>query len=195
MNKKRYRFFGGLVTAQAKWLNKMADQGFRLARTEKLLYEFQPCRPGQYRYCVEFIGEKSQAEAAEYRDFLHDMGYRTFFKNINLNYSAGKVVVRPWADKGGRISTSATTFDRELLIVEKENDGKPFELHTTYEDKLRYLKTARKPAAYLFVMMALLTVLCRSWVSGVFALLALAILVRYQIVLARLRKQASLEEW
>ena len=159
MNKKCYRFFGGLVTAQAKWLNKMSDQGFRLARTEKLLYEFQPCRPGQYRYCVEFIGEKSQAEAAEYRVFLHDMGYRTFFKNINLNYSVGKVVVRPWANQGGRVSTNATTFNRELLIVEKENDGKPFELHTTYEDKERYYKTARRPVLYLFAVMALLPII------------------------------------
>ena len=37
----------------------------------------------------------------------------------------GKVRLRPWAEKGGRIATNATTFNRELLIVEKDNDGKP----------------------------------------------------------------------
>ena len=47
-------------------------------------------------------------------------------KNINLNYSVGKVRWRPWAEIGGRIATNTTTFNRELLIVEKENDGKPF---------------------------------------------------------------------
>ena len=64
-----------------------------------------------------------------------DMGYKVFFKNINLNYSVGKVRLRPWAEMGGCIATNATTFNRELLIVEKSNDGKPFELHTSYADR------------------------------------------------------------
>ena len=66
------------------------------------------------------------------------MGYSVFYKNINLNYSVGKVRWRPWAEIGGRIATNTTTFNRELLIVEKENDGKPFELHTSYEDRANY---------------------------------------------------------
>ena len=44
---KRYRYFWTLLAAQSRWLNKMADRGLRLSRTEKLLYEFQPCAPGQ----------------------------------------------------------------------------------------------------------------------------------------------------
>lgn len=35
MSKKYYRFFGGLLTAQASWLNKMSAKGYRLVRTEK----------------------------------------------------------------------------------------------------------------------------------------------------------------
>lgn len=38
MSKKSYRFFGGLLTAQEKWLNKMSSKGYRLARTGKMLY-------------------------------------------------------------------------------------------------------------------------------------------------------------
>lgn len=129
MSKKCYRFFGGLLNTQEKWLNKKAQNGYRLIRTVKLLYEFKKCKPNQVKYCVEYIGEKSQNSAKDYHDFLEDMGYKVFYKNINLNYSVGKVRWRPWAEKGGRIATNATTFNRELLIVEKENDGKPFELH------------------------------------------------------------------
>ena len=33
MSKKCYRFFGGLLNAQAKWLNKMSEKGYRLVRT------------------------------------------------------------------------------------------------------------------------------------------------------------------
>ena len=30
MSKKCYRYFGGLLNTQAKWLNKMAEKGYRL---------------------------------------------------------------------------------------------------------------------------------------------------------------------
>ena len=33
MSKKCYRYFGGLLNTQAKWLNKMAEKGYRLVRT------------------------------------------------------------------------------------------------------------------------------------------------------------------
>ena len=97
MSKKCYRFFGGLLTVQKNWLNKMAEKGYRLIRTGKLLYEFEKCKPGQVQYCVEFIGQKSKANAEDYHDFLEEMGYSVFYKNINLNYSVGKVRWRPWA--------------------------------------------------------------------------------------------------
>ena len=90
MSKKCYRFFGGLLTVQKNWLNKMAEKGYRLIRTGKLLYEFEKCKPGQVQYCVEFIGQKSKANAEDYHDFLEEMGYSVFYKNINLNYSVGK---------------------------------------------------------------------------------------------------------
>lgn len=83
MSKKCYRFFGGLLTVQKNWLNKMAEKGYRLIRTGKLLYEFEKCKPGQVQYCVEFIGQKSKANAEDYHDFLEEMGYSVFYKNIN----------------------------------------------------------------------------------------------------------------
>lgn len=120
MSKKCYRFFGGLLNAQANWLNQMSQKGYRLVRTGRMLYEFEKCNPNEVTYCVEFIGEKSKENATDYANFLEDMGYKVFFKNINLNYSVGKVRLRPWAEMGGYIATNATTFNRELLIVEKQ---------------------------------------------------------------------------
>lgn len=149
MSKKCYRFFGGLLNTQEKWLNKMSEKGYRLVRTGKLLYEFEKCKPDEVTYCVEFIGEKSKESSIDYANFLEDMGYKVFFKNINLNYSVGKVRWRPWAERGGRIATNTTTFNREILIVEKANDGKPFELHTSYDDKEKYYRNPLTPC-YLF---------------------------------------------
>lgn len=191
---KRYRYFWSLLGAQARWLDKMADRGLRLVRTEKLLYEFEPCGPGEYRYCVEFVGHLSRDKAEDYARFLEDCGCRVWFKNVNLDWNVGKVEARPWAEPGGRLASNATTYNRELLIVEKKNDGKPFQLHTTNEDKARYYKVQRRPALFLFAVMAVLTVVLRSWPAGIFAGLALVILIRYQFALARLKRQGSLTE-
>ena len=191
---KRYRYFWTLLAAQSHWLNKMADRGLRLSRTEKLLYEFQPCAPGQYRYCVEFVAHLSREKAEDYARFLEDCGYRTWFKNANLNWNVGKVVGRPWAEPGGRLASNATTYNRELLIVEKENDGKPFRFHTALEDQIRYRKAQRRPALFLLAGMAPLAALTRSWPAALFAALALAVLIRHQLALARLKKQGGISE-
>lgn len=53
MRKKCYHFFGGLLNAQANWLNKMSEKGYRLIRAGKMLYEFEECKPNEVKYCVE----------------------------------------------------------------------------------------------------------------------------------------------
>lgn len=173
----------------------MADQGWRLARTEKLLYEFEECEPGKYRYCVDFVGEKSWSNSKDYRDFLQEMGYRVFYKNLNLDWNVGKVTVRPWAEKGGYIATSPGAYNRELLIVEKENDGRPFELHITYEEKIlsmRYLRSRWLSAALIFGVVGAVTI-HPGLIMAALALLIPAI--PYQMELIRLRREAETKEW
>lgn len=89
--KKCYRFFGGFLDTQEKWLNKMAHKGYRLINTGKIMYEFEECAPDEYQYCVEFVAHKSYKSEKEYRSFLEELGYKVFYKNANLNYSIGKV--------------------------------------------------------------------------------------------------------
>ena len=70
MNKKFYRFYGGLLNLQENWLNKMAKKGYRLIKVGKLQYEFENCTPNQYQYYIEYIGNKSKMSAENYRTFL-----------------------------------------------------------------------------------------------------------------------------
>lgn len=194
MNKKCCRFFGGFIASQAKWLNKMSENGFRLIGTGKLTYEFEECEPNQYKYCVEFIGHKSKAGAEDYARFLEDCGYRVFFKNINLNWNFGKTEVRPWAEKGGRLASNSTTFNRELLIVEKKNDGKPFELHTSFEDKIVYLNQLRRPWIYMFIVSFSLGIAMRALIWGIFALISAAGIIMSQVELKKLKESAKYTE-
>lgn len=195
MSIKQYRFYGGLLTAQENWLNKMGDNGYRLIRVEKLLYEFEKCESEKFQYCIEFIGQKSKVDAQEYRAFLEDMGYHMFYKNINLNYSIGKVKWRPWAEPGGQIATNSTTFNRELLIVEKLNDGKLFELHTSFEDKIQYYNTLKKPWFTLIALFVLMAILAMSVPMVICALVSLIPVIIYQLQINNLKKEAKTKEW
>lgn len=203
MNKTCFRFYGGLTVSQEKWLNKMSRGGWRLVRTGKLLYEFEPCEAGRYQYRVEFVGHKSREDADDYARFLTECGCRVWFKNINLNWNVGKTVYRPWAEKGGRIATNRTTYNRELLIAEKEADGKPFELHSTFEDRIAYGRSLRRTWIFLFLFALFFAVfsgiMLRTWTGillpAIFALLASAGLIACQVQLNRLKKQAKTQEW
>ena len=195
MSKKCYRFFGGLLQKQEEWLNKMAEQGYRLINVEKMVYEFEECKPGRVEYRIEYIGSKSQNDSQEYFQFLEDMGYKVFFKNINLNYSIGKVRYRPWAEKGGRIATNNTTYNKELLIVEKEKDGKPFELHTSFEDKIQYYKNLRKPYVIYFVLFLLIGVLTKVLLFSLLGLIPLEPALIYHHQVRKLKKEVISKEW
>jgi len=198
--KKCYRFYAGMMGSQARFLNRMAAEGYRLVHTDKMSYEFETCAPGAYEYCVEYVGNQSSQHAGEYKRFLEDLGYRTFYKNINLNYSAGKVYYRPAAEKGGRIGTASSTLNKELLIVEKPRDGKPFELHSTYEDKIKYMKILQGPwlfTAAIFLILWLVLGIFRSGspLLGVFALLMLIPVLLYQLEISRLKRESKTKEW
>jgi hypothetical protein len=187
--KKYFRFFGSLLNTQEKWLNKMAHNGYRLIKTSKLSYEFEECKPDQYQYCVEFVANKSYKREKDYRKFLEDMGYTVFYKNINSNFSKYKVVWRPYGSGAGQISTNPGSYNKELFIVEKENDGRPFELHTTNEDKAAYYKPIRN--SWLTLMILFLALSIWKYISsntltreviifGVIGMLTLFPIIHYQ---------------
>ena len=153
MTKTVVRYCFDFVEGQEKWLNKMALSGYRLVDCGKLTYKFESGAPGEYAYAVEFVADKSNSKAKDYRRFLEDAGFRTLTKNINLNFSVGKARWRPWADAGGQVSTSPGSYNKELLIIEKESDGKPFDLHTDMRELSAFFGTIRN--SYLMAVLLL----------------------------------------
>lgn len=193
------RFFAGFTGSQTKWLNSMAEKGYRLVKTGKIEYVFDECAPGKYVYVVEYVGDKSFEEEEKYKAFLEDLGYQVFYKNVNLAYSTNKLTFRPWADKGGKLSTLKTTFNKELLIVEKENDGKPFRLHTEKQDQIDYYNRMSRPW-YFAVFMALLlaiiywpSVLPTAVCGGLAVILALPVIIM-TLKARKIKKEKELEE-
>lgn len=134
----------------------MANQGYRLTKTGMWHYEFEECAPSAYCYRVEFVADKSLNKVKDYREFLEGLGIRSFTKNLNYNYSFGKVRLRYWGNSAS-LATSPGNINSELLIMEKKNDGTPFKVFTDISDNIAYfqkLRTGYLVPGLLFALLA-----------------------------------------
>lgn len=163
MTRRVYRYFFDALAGQEKWLNRMAAKGWRLVGCSTLSYLFEPCEPGAYEYAVDLAGDRSAAEARDYGAFLNALGYKVITKNLNANWSVGHVRWRPWARGGGQLATTAGNFNRELFLVEKPADGRPFRLHSSREDALSACRSARN--MYLWAVGAMLVLMAVTFLG------------------------------
>lgn len=148
-----------MLKTQAKWLNRQCSRGWRLVDTGKLSYTFEPCEPGAYQYAVDYVGNLSRGHGEDYAGFLSSCGYKTWYKNVNLQWSYGKVRWNPFGERGARIISSNTTLDRELLIVERRTEPGEFRLYTSPEDEAETLRSMRRRTLYPALIFAALGVL------------------------------------
>ena len=79
-------------------------------------------------------------------------------------------------------------------FVEKKNDGKPFELHTTYEDKALFYRKLMIPYLLLFLLFAALGLYTKMWgwfaAAAVFFFVCIVYLADY----LKMKKYSSLTE-
>lgn len=165
MSKTVFKYFFDFLEGQEKWLNHMSQKGYRLKSCGKIAYTFEKCEPGQYEYAVEFVGNQSWAKAKEYSRYLNSMGFHTFTKGININFSYGKIRWRPYAKGAGQVSSSHGGFNQELFILEKQKDGNPFVLHTDICDQINTYKGIRH--AYLWSLLFLAGLIAITFVVPV----------------------------
>jgi len=205
MSKTVFRYFIDFLDGQEKWLNRMAERGYRLKKCGIMTYTFEECGPNEYEYAVEFVGDRSVSRAKDYRGYLEDVGYRAFTKNINLNFSYGKVKWRPYAKGLGQLATSPGGYNSELLILEKKRDEKPFALHTTVQDKRNTYQAVLHAYAWAVFAMLALTVVAFlpgesppgavTWVLRaavlLFGVLFLIPAVKYFFLVRRLKEESK----
>lgn len=154
---RKFRIFLNPIEGQEKWLNEKAIEGLKLSKVGRFFYEFKKCRPNEYQYAVDYIGNKSNVQRKEYESFLADVEIKYFEKPLNLGqFSIGRVKYRPYANKGGKLATSRGMINREILILEKENNGNPFVIYNEVKDKIKALRERIKPHFYLLSFMIFL---------------------------------------
>lgn len=188
MKKSVRKFFWLFFTSQEQWLDKMSDGGWHLVGTTISGYEFEECEKGKYKYKVAYIANYSKESVEKYITSLKECGYRVFFKNANLNYSTGKVEYRPWAEEGGRVATDRTTLHKELLIIEKENDGTEFALCPTFEQRYGSYCKMRLWGVIGFILALLFAIVGKSIAWGIVAVLPLVWSALFHFELGKLKK-------
>ncbi|WP_207653884.1 DUF2812 domain-containing protein [Clostridium sp. BSD9I1] len=153
----KFKIFINPIEGQEKWLNEKAKEGFRLSKAGRFIYKFEKSEPMEYQYAVDYVGNKTISECKEYENFLGEVEIKYFEKTLNLGqFSVGRVKYRPYANPGGKMATSQGMINRELLILEKRNNGKPFGIYSNVRDKIMSLRERRKPYIYLFIFMLLM---------------------------------------
>lgn len=138
--KKFFKVFFSDIEKQEVWLNEMTNKGLRLVKTSNLFYYFEESQ-SKFLYKVEWAVNKSDDELNEYIAFLKELGINSFRKNFALGGIFYKK--RKFDPLSGKTRKSPGNINSELLILEKVNDGKPFEIYTTTDDKISYLKKIR----------------------------------------------------
>lgn len=209
MSKTAFRYFFDFLDGQEKWLNEMAQSGYRLKKCGRVSYTFDECKPSDYEYAVEFIGDKAYAVAKDYQVYLEGMGFCTLTKNININFSYSKVRWHPYAKGMGQSASSPGGLNKELLILEKRKDDKPFELHTDVSDKLEIYKAVRRTYVYgMLLMLGLLAITFIPSISslsvsatgifrvliGIFSILFLVPTAKYSTLVNTLKEESKIFE-
>lgn len=159
-----------------------------------LSYEFEKCDSNNYHYCVDFIADKGRREVEDYKLFLEDLGFHVFYKNMNLDYSVGKMRIRPWAKKGGEIAMKNTTYNKEVLIVEITPAHKAYKLHTSSNDMIVYYKNIRKPWDCIFLLQCLFAIVDLSIVWVLPILLTFIPIGLYQMKIHEVKREARIHE-
>lgn len=79
--------------------------------------------------------------------------------------------------------------------MEKGDDGKPFDLHTPFEDRASYYGSLRNPWLCIFLPFGLLGIVNRSIVLGALALVSLIPVILYQVQIMKVKQDAKTREW
>ena len=103
-------FWAWEAEKEQAWLNEMSAKGLALVAVGLCRYEFEPCQPGEYQYCLELLkNSPSHPESRQYLQFVEETG----------------------AEHVG-------SYLRWVYLRKRTKDG-PFELYSDNESRIRQL--------------------------------------------------------
>ncbi|AEA01670.1 DUF2812 domain-containing protein [Aerococcus sp. Group 1] len=167
----KYRAFLKPIEGRQNYLNQLAGQGYRLLSSGGVQQRFQKTADTDFHYTVQYIGHMTNRERLNYCDFIHDLGYKTFFAPLNIGkLSWGNVRLRPYNQGRTTIATDPGMINKEILIIESKGP-KEIPAFSENEGLGKDLKRRMRPAIYLMLVALVMLVIgilvyfgiLRSW--------------------------------
>lgn len=156
MGKFIFKYFFNFLGPQKKWLNEMAGKGWRLVEVSTFGYRFERCLKSEYIYEVVYSGYRRKEISIPYLNRLLDSGYNVFIKGLNRTMSSEKLKLKHSLGKVYNPKFSPRDGYKDVLIIEKKNDGKSFEVISVRDNNLRDLKFMRAIALGLTILVIVL---------------------------------------
>ena len=96
---------------EEKWLNQMVQQGWALCDYTWMKYTFEPCEKGEYVYCIDLLeNHYRNPKSVEFIEMVEETGVEHVASYMRWVY------------------------------FRKKSDGKPFELYTDLDSKIKQLQ-------------------------------------------------------
>jgi hypothetical protein len=126
MSKFIFKYFFDFMGSQKRWLNQLSHEGYHLVKVSSFGYTFEECERDAYSYEIIYRGFQRREFSEPYMDQLLDSGYNVFIKGLNRNLSSE--ILKDKQNKGRLYNPKFSPRNgfKEVLIIEKRNDGKPF---------------------------------------------------------------------
>ena len=156
MSKFIFKYFFNFLGPQKKWLNEMAEKGYRLVEVSTFGYRFERCLKSEYIYEVIYRGYRRKEISIPYINRLLDSGYNVFIKGLNRTMSSEKLKLKHSLGEVYNPKFSPRDGYKDVLIIEKKNDGKTFEWISPKDNNLRVLKYMRAIALGLTILFIVL---------------------------------------
>jgi len=153
----------------------MAEKGYRLVEVSTFGYRFERCLKSEYIYEVIYRGYRRKEVSIPYINRLLDSGYNVFIKGLNRTMSSEKLKLKHGLGEVYNPKFSPRDGYKDVLIIEKKNDGKTFEWISPKDNNLRDLKYMRAIALGLTILFIVLFFLAmtseKTALAGIFAIL------------------------
>lgn len=166
------------IEKEIQWLNQMATKGYRFIGKSCCTYEFEECECNAYVY---------QIDKRSIFDIKEDDKYINFLNELEI-----KLVVEQWG----------------WYYFEKSNNGKPFELYTDIDSRIKYYMRILPVLAFI----ALINIsiinshltepsgpwvlnISVSYVSNIIILIAIIMVcIKYTKRIIHLKRQLNIDE-
>lgn len=156
MIKRVYKYFGAMIELQEKWLNSMSEKGYKLTKCARTYYEFEKCEPGEYKYKIELVIDKSPKVFESIKKQLTNLGIGFFSKNISLNTIFGMVLFKSPLSFASEFTCQPELINKELLIIETFSDDNRCITINCDDLKIKYYKKQRNSYFFLSILWLIL---------------------------------------